>query len=468
MILRLLVPALDRPGPATPFDWSLADRRGEVLREGTGMLADLPRADTVEAILPVSRVLSARLKLPRVNAATIRELLPFAVEDRLLADPAQIHAVPGATNAQGETLVAVVDREWLAGVLSLLSRAGLSPARVLCESALLPAKPGEWHAVLGAARKFLVEDDGHAVAFDPPAGAEPPLAVRIALDEAAGRRARPARLGVRVEPGVPAPDAALWQERAGATVSVEEAKGLLSRPAAANARSTCCTATSRAARRSAPSRSPRALAAALVLLQLAFTAADAWRLSRERQALEDEQVALFRAAFPEAATIVDPALQLRRNLADLQRSRGQASSSDFLALASAAGADAPLRGASSRTAASRSSGPGRRNEPREHLVRPLRRREAPAPRGRGDRDRPARDRLRLAAASSARTLFQHCFASCAPPSSRCARSRPRRSAFAPCPRAHPLPARSRPPSPSPAPSRRPCPARASPRSIPSA
>ena len=122
MILRLLVPAVDHPGADTPFAWSLVDGPGKPLREGVSALAQAPRAETVEAVLPASRVLFARLKLPKVNAATIRELLPFAVEDRLLADPAQIHAVPGATNAAGETLVAVVDRAWLAEAINALSR----------------------------------------------------------------------------------------------------------------------------------------------------------------------------------------------------------------------------------------------------------------------------------------------------------------------------------------------------------
>jgi len=110
MILRLLVPAVDHPGADTAYAWMLTDARGAMLREGLTPLAAVPRAETVEAILPVARVLFARLRLPKVGTATIRELLPFAVEDRLLADPAQIHAVPGTTNSRGETLVAVVDR----------------------------------------------------------------------------------------------------------------------------------------------------------------------------------------------------------------------------------------------------------------------------------------------------------------------------------------------------------------------
>ncbi len=79
-----------------------------------------------------------------------------------------------------------------------------------------------------------------------------------------------------------------------------------------------------------------ALAASLVALQFGATVADGWRLERERRALEAEREAVFRAAFPEAKTIVDPALQMRRNLADLQRSRGRAAANDFLSLATAA------------------------------------------------------------------------------------------------------------------------------------
>jgi general secretion pathway protein L len=344
MTLRLLVPAVDRPGIDTPFAWCLRDGRGQASREGAGPLASVPRGNAVEAVLPASRVLFARLRLPKVNAATIRELLPFAVEDRLLADPAHIHAVPGATNARGETLVAVVDRAWLQEILAILARAGLAPARVFCETALVPSERGVWHAVLGAGRSFLVEDDGHAVAFDRPAGTEPPLAVRIAAAEAAERGTRPGQLRVLVEPGLPMPDAAAWGERTGMTVTAAESP----LPLAAAAASTAIDLqVGDFARRAPLFASPRVpplawgLAAAIVVVQLGFTAFDWWRLERERRSLEAERESIFRSAFPEAKTVVDPALQMRRNLAELQRAHGRASASDFLALATAAAKSDP-------------------------------------------------------------------------------------------------------------------------------
>src|SRR3954471_11445096 len=126
MKLRLFLPAIDRPGPGMSCGWMLFDARGDVLREGTSAIDDIPNAGAAEAVLPAQRVLFARLRLPRVNAATIRELLPFAVEDRLLADPSHIHAVPGQKNARGETLVAVVDREWLQAMRASVVDAGFT------------------------------------------------------------------------------------------------------------------------------------------------------------------------------------------------------------------------------------------------------------------------------------------------------------------------------------------------------
>ena len=73
------------------------------------------------------------------------------------------------------------------------------------------------------------------------------------------------------------------------------------------------------------------LAAVIALLQLGFTIADALRLRHEARALEARREAIFREAFPEARNVVDPELQMARNLAQLQRDRGVAAGDEFLA-----------------------------------------------------------------------------------------------------------------------------------------
>ena len=74
MKLRVFLPATDRIDPAQPLHWRLVDARGAPLREGASALVAMPRAGNVEAIVPAERVLFARLRLPRVNAATINML----------------------------------------------------------------------------------------------------------------------------------------------------------------------------------------------------------------------------------------------------------------------------------------------------------------------------------------------------------------------------------------------------------
>lgn len=329
MKLRVFLPAADRLDAATSCPWTLFDARDAVLREGASPLDGMPRARTVEAVLPAQRVLFARLRLPRVNAATIRELLPYAVEDRLLADPAQIHAIAGATNARGETVVEVVDRDWLATMTGALARAGIAPRTAWCESELVPRKAHEWHVAWGRERGLLVDDEGVAATFDP--GDTLPLAVRIALDEAAARGERPASLRVHTEDGTAPPDLARWSSDAGVPCEADRSWDTLM---AGTPREPLNLLQGELAPRGAVSwRLPRAasaLIAAIAALQVVFVGIDAWRLQHEKDAIEKKREAIFREAFPEAKVVVDPELQMARNLADLQRTRGLPGGDDFL------------------------------------------------------------------------------------------------------------------------------------------
>ncbi|MEO5694223.1 MAG: type II secretion system protein GspL [Usitatibacter sp.] len=331
MKLRVFLPATDRPEDSARFAWKLFDARRELLRDDVTALADIPRAGEVEAVIPAERVLLARLKLPKVNASTIRELLPYAVEEKLLADPTHIHAVAGSRNTRGETVVAVVDRNWLRAMLDALARVGLRPTSAWSESALLAGGHGDWHVVWGPSRGMLVDDEGVAATFDHSQAL--PLAVRLAIDEATQRGERPEKVRVHTAENAPAPDLAAWS----AQTSVAFERGTLWETLAAGepAAGSINMLQGEFAPRSATSgwKIPRAalwLAGAIALLQLGFTAFDTWRLERERTVLEAQREAIFRAAFPEARVVVDPDLQMARNLAELKRARGQAAGDEFL------------------------------------------------------------------------------------------------------------------------------------------
>lgn len=343
MKLRIFLPPAERPDAATTFRWMLRDARGSILREGSSPLADIPRANDVEAVLPSQRVLFARLKLPRVSQKTIRELLPYAVEDRLLADPGHIHAVAGRTLASGETLVAVVDREWLGAMLDALARSRLRPARAWPESALLAGGRDDWNLVWGPRRGILVDDDGVSATFDHDGSGALPLALRLALDEAAARGEKPATIRVHTEDGATLPELARWSGEAGVTF----ARGSRWEELAREEPHPGCIDLMQgefALRRTPALRLPRAavvLAALIGLAQIGFVALDAWRLERERSRLEAEREALFRASFPEAKVVVDPDLQMKRDLIELKRTRGIAGADGFLSALAKAASETP-------------------------------------------------------------------------------------------------------------------------------
>jgi len=342
--LRVFIPDTDRADAATRFAWRLLDARGDTLREDATALADMPRADDVEAILPAGRVLFARLKLPKVNATTIRELLPYAVEDRLLADPSHIHAVAGRRNSRGETVVAVVDRDWLQAMLDALARSGHRPSHAWSESALLAGGKDDWHVVWGTTRGMLVDDDGVSATFDPGAGL--PLAVRLAVDEAAARDERPAVVRVHTADEAKLPDLEAWSREAGTRFEPGTQWSVLTAGQPAAGSIDLLQGEFSASAQRGPRRLPRAalwIAAAIVAFQLGFTAFDAWRLSSERSALEARREAIFRGAFPEAKVVVDPELQMARNLADLKRERGMAAGDEFLVQMTAASRGGPVK-----------------------------------------------------------------------------------------------------------------------------
>ena len=332
MKLRLFASPADHPGADTRFAWRLLDARGAFLREGHSVLAEVPDTEDVELVLPVARVLFARLALPKVGAKTLKELLPFAVEDSLLADPEQIHAVAGRPNSQGESVVAVVDRRWLKAQLDTLAAAGLAPRRAFCETALVPREPGAWTVVAGGTQGFLVDGDGLAMGFEVAPDGSPPLAIRLALQEAAGQDRAAAKLVIVSEMPL-----ANWADDLGVKVEMRPPAKLTDAvkldPAAIN------LLEGEFAPRSGGGgfAIPRSVAAAGVVLAVAFflhTLAGWWTLARESAHLAGEQETIFRTAFPDAKAVVDPPLQMARNLAALQRSRGMASETDFLALAS--------------------------------------------------------------------------------------------------------------------------------------
>jgi general secretion pathway protein L len=325
------------PDPAAPMElpvrWSLQD--GSRFDDGVSRLDDVPRADEVVAVLPVARVLFASANLPRGPAAKLARVVPYAIEEAIAPSPEDIHAVVlDETRADGEQLVAALDRKWLASVVAALESNGLSPSKAIVESALIPHEPDVWTVVWTGNSGFAALGSIEAIALDAAADARPPLALKLMADERRARGAGPREVRVLLAGSAPPPDGTLWSESLHAPVTL----GGRWLPEEINARLAPCPnlLPGRAATLWSGSEWPSRLrpalmfAAGILAIHVSLTAVDWWRLWHEARTVRGDMEAAFRKAFPEAKSVVDPALQMSRNVAELRRATGQADAGDLM------------------------------------------------------------------------------------------------------------------------------------------
>jgi general secretion pathway protein L len=337
--LILSIPDLPHLDPDTPAEWMLLDNANAMLRTDAGMLATLPRADRIVALAPVGRLLFIETVLPPVAPSRRDALLRYAIEDKLTIDPATVHAVVLGKSDGAKHVVAAIDRTWLVAVLHWLDQAGLPPESLISSSAGIPVAAGDWAVVFDAQRGFAKRSDGFVYNLDIGTGREPPFGLALALKEAREHQNAPSTLVLRSMPSrapFAPPDDALarqWETALGLPVRLD-ASPAEHLPSVLTASKSANLLTGEFAPRDALGKWTGWLTPALRLLVLmvtvhvAFTLIDNGRLNGERLALEREMTQLFKAAFPAAQAIIDPPLQMQRNLQQLKRERGLPAEAD--------------------------------------------------------------------------------------------------------------------------------------------
>jgi general secretion pathway protein L len=313
-----------------------ARRRDADVEEGVSRLAEIPRADETVLVLPVARVAFVRAALPQGPAARLAKLAPFAIEDAIVSAPEQVHCVVLDDDRGGERLIAVLDREWLGSALAELASFGIKPDRAIVESALVAGEEGTWTVVWSGDSGFAALGDVEAIALDASVEGRPPLGLKLALDERRRAGAGPRAVRVLTTGAADPPEVAKWSESLHVPVAIA-GKWL---PEASDAGAAACADLLPGARAGAWAaegwlarlKPAAALVAALVAAHVLVTLGDWARLAYEARSLRQQMEAAFRKAFPEAKAIVDPALQMRRNVADLRRAAGEPDAADLVPL----------------------------------------------------------------------------------------------------------------------------------------
>lgn len=303
--------------------------------------AVLPAAAEIWLVLPASRVLLTSLALSRRALRQLRGALGNALEDQLMLDPALVHVALGKTQVDAVNPVAVVEIAWLEQALALCRQHGIEPYGAIPETLLWQgdgATAGQWSARWQGAAGFVRTGASAGFALDDGDAETPPLALQLALTEARRNGRSPECIALEAAVEV---SAEAWSHKLGCPVQLQvlQADPLppvlnLLQGAYAARRHGWVFDLAGNLNLSNKHLGKMKLVAGVLLAALGVhvlaTLADWGRLANENKQLRGEMRQVFQAAFPQTRAIVDPTLQMQRQLADLRRAQGYAETGDFL------------------------------------------------------------------------------------------------------------------------------------------
>ena len=324
-LLRIYAPLGDAP---LRCQWALVGERESI--PGEGALAELPRgAKRVQLVIPAAQVLITRANLPQGARRRGGSVLTFAVEEASAAEP-DANQVSWLGAAGESDALAVLDKQGLQRWSDALEAVGLRAYELHAEILLLPRRSGEWSLAWDGAEGFVRTGEFEGAATDGGDGASPPLSLCMMLEEAQQLGAKPASIAVYVIAPGAAPDLASWQRELGVPLHLLGTWDWRTAPAQAGSG----LAHERRRWRMNPvalaSLRPAAwIAGAALAIHGAALIADWVRLGSEQRAVRGQMEARFRRAFPDALAVVDPALQMRRQLAATRHQAGMPDGGDF-------------------------------------------------------------------------------------------------------------------------------------------
>lgn len=316
--------------------WVLLDD-GHAPVSGEGSIADLPhRGRRVQLVIPAAQVLIVRAHLPLNARRRPGSMLAYAVEDQVSGDPDSTHvswlgAARSVRDGVESDVLAVVEKRGLLRWREALEAVGVRRLEIFCETLLLPFEANTWSLAWDGREGFARMGPLEGAATDWGDHSTPPLSLSLALDAAEVRGDRPSSISIFPTSPDAAPDLATWQRKLRVELRV---CGYWDWRTAPTDGAVSLATTSRHWHRlggTLPRLRPAAwLAGAALAIHAAMLVTDWAVLAAEQRGLREQMEARFRSVFPEAVAVVDPALQMRRKLAEARHAAGQSDSSDFL------------------------------------------------------------------------------------------------------------------------------------------
>ncbi len=337
---------LVRPTVGTDFSYALSDGNQTVLGHGFAPLARLPVADAVVLVVPARALSWHQVKLPALAASRMKAALEGALEERLLDEPSSLaFAVGPERGSDGTVTVAACDKAWLAGTLEFFEHARRPATRVVPEWAPVArgAQPQACVAVTGTAQDPWITVVDTAAVVCAPLGAAPVLLASAAHDaDTAPLLAEPAVAAVAEH--LLARPPLIRQVAEGLVASSQSPWELAQFELAISSSGRMARRAMQVMQQLVQSRAWRPARWALVVMLLANLIgvnAWAWRQDAVVKAKREQVKGVLSQTFPKVKTIVDPPLQMERELALLRQASGALSARDLEAMLGAVGAALP-------------------------------------------------------------------------------------------------------------------------------
>ncbi len=312
-------------------DWAVCNDAHEMVQQGQSVLSAMPKADACLGILAADKVSILSVPHPPGNKRRWYAALPFIAEEHCLSDPEELHVVPVQGQTANEIGLLVVDKAWLQQIISASHAVGLSLSKVVAETLLPPLQPNAWTLVWDGIAGFMRTSATTGLALSSDTSTTPPLGLNLRLQEAGENLPRKVEFLARgsASPMVlPAWPVAVpmviganwsWQQ----AHIPQDAPNLLWGDFTPPLRIFDWL--------------PKLRPALFILLAAFFIEVIGshleWAiLAQEKRDLTQKMTRIFRGAFGDNSTLVNPTLQMQRNLSSLRHATGVRDDADFLSL----------------------------------------------------------------------------------------------------------------------------------------
>ena len=310
---------------ASPCAWALCDASGAVLEQGVAPLSALPKADEAAAIIAAPRVTCVNVKSPKQSRRRWEAALPFVAEEFTLTDPEDNHVVPCASQPDGTRNLLIYDKRWLGNIFAACQATQINLRRAVPEMLLATLPANSWALIWNGHEGFVRTGLNQGSTLDFFTLENTPVLFKLSLADKP--RAIEIRYSSEIKYSLPS-----WPEISLTQGKVWDWKREPLEPSTANLLWGEFAPKTHLGEQLVKFR-PLLI---LVLLALTIEAVGSnlqWlKLAQEKRQLVQQIERDFHQAFGESSALVNPTLQMQRNLAALRHSTGLSDDSDFLPL----------------------------------------------------------------------------------------------------------------------------------------